>query len=70
MQEIRDNTSVDPSLDLPNGLMRPYLAVPIYLMEHSVEFFTSSVAVERWNLSFVSLLLSLFLKSIGENMIL
>jgi hypothetical protein len=26
--------------------------------------------VERWNLSFMSLLLSLFLKSIGENMIL
>jgi hypothetical protein len=35
-----------------------------------VEFFTSSWAVERWNLSSVSLLLSLFLKSIGENMIL
>jgi hypothetical protein len=34
-----------------------------------VEFFTLSWAVERWNLSFVSLLLSLFLKSIRENMI-
>jgi hypothetical protein len=34
-----------------------------------VEFFTLSWAVERWNLSSVSPLLSLFLKSIGENMI-
>jgi hypothetical protein len=33
MQEIRDNTSVDPYLDLPNGLMRPYLVVPAYLRE-------------------------------------
>jgi hypothetical protein len=70
MQEIRDNASVDPCLDLPNGLMRPYLAVPTYLMELFVKFFTSSWAVERWNLSSMSLLLSLFLKSIGENMIL
>ncbi len=35
----------------------------------SVEFFTLSWVVERWNLSSVSLLLSLFLKSIRENMI-
>jgi hypothetical protein len=34
-----------------------------------VEIFTLSWAVERWNLSSVSLLLSLLLKSIGENMI-
>jgi hypothetical protein len=34
-----------------------------------VEFFTFSWAVERWNLLSVSLLLSLFLKSIGEKMI-
>jgi hypothetical protein len=34
-----------------------------------MEFFTLSWAVERWNLSFVSFLLSLFLKSIGENMV-
>jgi hypothetical protein len=34
-----------------------------------VEFFTLSWAVERWNLSSVSVLLSLFLKSIRENMI-
>jgi hypothetical protein len=34
-----------------------------------VEFFTSSWVVERWNLSSVSLLVSLFLKSIRENMI-
>jgi hypothetical protein len=60
MQEIRDNTSVDPCLDLPNGLMRPYLAVHTYLMELFVEIFTLSWAVERWNLSSVSLLLSLF----------
>jgi hypothetical protein len=44
--------------------------VPTYLMELFVEFFTLSWAVERWNLSSVSFLLSLFLKSIGENMIL
>jgi hypothetical protein len=43
--------------------------VPTYLMELFVEFFTSSWTVERWNLSSVSLLLSLFLKSIGENMV-
>jgi hypothetical protein len=34
-----------------------------------VEFFTLSWAVERWNLSSMSLLLSLFLKSNRENMI-
>jgi hypothetical protein len=34
-----------------------------------VEFFTLSWMVERWNLLSVSLLLSLLLKSIGENMI-
>jgi hypothetical protein len=34
-----------------------------------MEFFTLSWAVERWNLLFVSPLFSLFLKSIGENMI-
>jgi hypothetical protein len=70
MPEIRDNTSVDPCLDLPNGLMRPYLVVPTYLMELFVKFFILSWVVERWNLSSVSLLLKLFLKSIGENMIL
>jgi hypothetical protein len=70
MQEIQDNTSVDPCFDLPNGLMRPYLAVPTYLMELFVEFFTSPWAVERWNLLSMSLLLSLILNSIGENMIL
>jgi hypothetical protein len=43
--------------------------VPTYLMELFVEFFTSSWAVKRWNLSSVSLLLSLLLKSIRENMI-
>jgi hypothetical protein len=34
-----------------------------------VEFFTLSWVVERWNRSSVSLLLSLLLKSIGENMV-
>jgi hypothetical protein len=38
MQEIQDNTSVDPCLDLPNGLMSPHLTVPTYLMELFVEF--------------------------------
>jgi hypothetical protein len=33
MQEIRDNTSVDPCSDLPDELMQSYLAVPTYLME-------------------------------------
>jgi hypothetical protein len=69
MQEIRDNTSVDPCSNLPNELMWPYLAIPTYLMELFVEIFTSSWAVKRWNLSSVSLLLILFLKSIEENMI-
>jgi hypothetical protein len=70
MQEIRDNTSVDPCLDLSNGLMRPYLAVPTYLIELFLEIFTLSWAVERWNISSVSLLLILFLKLIGDDMIL
>jgi hypothetical protein len=69
MQEIRDNTSVDPFSNLPNESMWPYLAVPTYLMELFVEFFTSSLVVERWNLSSISLLLSIFLKSVGENKI-
>jgi hypothetical protein len=33
MQEIRDKTSVDPCLDLPDELMWPYLVVPTYLMK-------------------------------------
>jgi hypothetical protein len=69
MQKIQNNTSVDPCLDLPNELMWSYIVVPTYLMELFVEFFTSSWAIERWNLSSMFLLLSLFLKSIGENMI-
>jgi hypothetical protein len=47
-----------------------FLAVPTYLMDLFVEFFTSSCADETWNLSYVSFLLSLFLKSIGENIML
>jgi hypothetical protein len=42
----------------------PYLPHEVFM-----EFFTLSWAVERWNLSFVSLLLSLFLKSVEENMV-
>jgi hypothetical protein len=34
-----------------------------------MKFFTLSWVVERWNLSSVSLLLSLYLKSIRENMV-
>jgi hypothetical protein len=60
MQEIRDNTSVDPCSNIPNESMWPYLTVPTYLMELFIEFFTSSWEVERWNLLSVSLLLSLF----------
>jgi hypothetical protein len=69
MQEIQNNTSVDPYSNLPNESMWPNLAVPTYLMELFVEFFTLSWVVERWKLSFVSLLLRPFFKSIGENMI-
>jgi hypothetical protein len=62
IQEIRDNTSVDPCLDLPNGLIKPYLVVPTHLMALFVEPFTLSWVDERWNLSSVSFLLSLFFK--------
>jgi hypothetical protein len=33
MQEIQDNTSVDPCSNLPNELMQPYIAIPSYIME-------------------------------------
>jgi hypothetical protein len=33
MQEIQDNTSVDPCLDIPKESMWPYLTVPTYIME-------------------------------------
>jgi hypothetical protein len=69
MQEIRDNTSADPCSNLPNDSMWPYLVVPTYVMELFVEFFTSSWAIERWNLSSVPLLLSHSLKSTRENII-
>jgi hypothetical protein len=45
------------------------LCDPYLPHEAFVEFFTLSWVVERWNLLSVSLLLSLVLKSIGENMI-
>jgi hypothetical protein len=51
----RINVAIPCSLYLPHGAF--------------VEFFTLSWAVERWNLSSVSLLLSLLLKSIRENLI-
>jgi hypothetical protein len=47
MQEIQDNTSVDPCSNLPNESMWPYLTVPTYLMELFVKKFTSSWVVER-----------------------
>jgi hypothetical protein len=49
------------NVTIPCGHYLPYGAF--------VEFFTLPGVVERWNLSSVSLLLSLFLKSIEENMV-
>jgi hypothetical protein len=69
MQEIRDNASVDPCSNLPNESMWSFLAVPTYVIELFVEIFTLSWVVERSNLLSMSLLLSLFLKSIRENTI-
>jgi hypothetical protein len=70
MQEIQDSTSVDPCLDLPNGLMRPYLPVPTHLMELVVEFSPclGQLNDETFRPCFSYLASSL--KSIGENMIL
>jgi hypothetical protein len=48
--------------------MWSYLEVPTYLMDLWWNY-SLSWAVERWNISSVSLLLRLFLKSIRENMI-
>jgi hypothetical protein len=69
MQEMQGNTSVDTCLDLLNKSLWSYLVVPTYLMELWWKKFAFSWVVERWNLSFVFLLLSLILKSIGENII-
>jgi hypothetical protein len=69
MQEMRGNTSVDTSLDFPNKLMWSYLAVPTHLMELWWNFSPCL----RWlkdGTFRLCVLLSLFLKSIGENMIL
>jgi hypothetical protein len=65
---MRGDTSVDTYLDLPNKLMWSYLAVPIDLMEHWWKFSPclGRLKDETFRLS---LLLSLFLKSIRENMI-
>jgi hypothetical protein len=70
MQEIRDNTSVDPYLDLPNGLMRPYPTVPTHVMELLWNF--SPYLGRLKDGTFCSCLsyLTSSLKSIGENMIL
>jgi hypothetical protein len=46
---------------IPCGLYLPHGAF--------VDFFTLSWVVERWDLLSVSLLLNLFLKSVGENMV-
>jgi hypothetical protein len=69
MQEIQDNTSVDPCLDLRNGLMRPYLTVPTYLM---VLWWNFSPCLGRLKDRTFYLCLSYIassLKSIRENMI-
>jgi hypothetical protein len=69
MQEIRDNTTVDPCSDLLDELMRPYLVVSTYLIELLWNFSLCLDRLKGVNLSFVSLLFSLFLKSIGHNMV-
>jgi hypothetical protein len=70
MQEIRDNTSVDPYLDLPNGLMRPYLGVPTYLMELWWNFSPCLGQLKDGTIRLCLSYLASSLKSIEENMIL
>jgi hypothetical protein len=69
MQDIRDNTSVDSCSNYQMIQCGHTLRSLLTSWSFFVEFFTLSWMVKRWNLSSVSLLLSLFLKSIGENMI-
>jgi hypothetical protein len=67
MQEIWDNTSVDPCSNLPNESMWPYIAVSTYLMELFME---KNLPCLGWSKgSSVPLLVSHFLKLIGVNMI-
>jgi hypothetical protein len=68
MQEMRGHTSVDTCLDLPNKLMLSYLTIPTYLMELWWNF-SPCLGWLKDGTFRVSLLLSLFLKSIRENMI-
>jgi hypothetical protein len=70
VQEIQDNTSVYPCLDLPNGLMGPYLAVPTYLMELFVDFSPCLGRLKGGTFPLCLSYLASFFKSIGENMIL
>jgi hypothetical protein len=70
MQEIRDKTSVDPCLDLPNGLMRPYLVVPTHLMELWWNFSPSLRRLKDGTFRLCLSYLASSLKSIGDNMIL
>jgi hypothetical protein len=69
MQEIWDNTSVDPCSNLPNESIWPYLAVPTYLIELLWNF---SPHLGQLNDGTFHPCLSYLasLKSIGENMIL
>jgi hypothetical protein len=70
MQEIRDNTSVDLCLDLPNELMRPYLAVPTLLMEFLWNFPPCLGQLKDGTFHPFFSYLASSLKLIGENMIL
>jgi hypothetical protein len=70
MHENEDPTSVDPCLDLPNGLMRPYLTVPTYLMELWWNFSPSLGWLKDGTFRVCLSYLATCLKSIGENMIL
>jgi hypothetical protein len=58
-----------PMLRLTRRIIVAIPCGPYFSHGAFVEFFTLSWAVERWNLSSVSLLLSPFLKSIEENMV-
>jgi hypothetical protein len=70
MQEIWDNTSVDPCLDLSNGLMRPYLVVPTFLMELWWNFSPCLRRLKDGTFRLCLSYLASSLKSIRENMIL
>jgi hypothetical protein len=69
MQEIRENISVNPCLDLLNRLMRPYLAVPTYVMELWWKFSLCLRRLKDGIFRFCLSYLASSLKSIRENMI-